>query len=153
MPTAWRLVKGAFAKEAFTGTGSRLHGTRWTPRGIPVVYTAESAALAAWEVVVHLHRRAFPSDYVIYRVELPEDTITRLEPRQLPSDWDADPPSPATQAMGLRWVTSRSSLVLQVPSVVIRPESNFLINPEHPDFRRLTISPPEPFLFDPRSFT
>lgn len=36
MRTAWRLIKGVYAKEAFTGTGSRLHGTRWTPRGVPV---------------------------------------------------------------------------------------------------------------------
>jgi len=28
MRTAWRLIKRVYAKEAFTGTGSRLHGTR-----------------------------------------------------------------------------------------------------------------------------
>ncbi len=153
MRTVWRLLKRAYAKEAFTGSGSRLHGTRWTPRGVPVVYTAESAALAAWEVVIHLPRHEFPSDYVIFRVELPEGAITRLEPRDLPAGWDANPPSPAAQAIGARWVVSRFSLALQVPSTVIRPESNFLINPEHPDFGRLTISRPEPLLFDPRYFT
>ena len=153
MRTAWRLIKRVYAKEAFTGTGSRLHGTRWTPRGVPVVHTAESAALAAWEVVIHLPQHALPSDYVIVRVELPEEAITRLEPRDLPAGWDATPPSPAVKAMGARWVASRSSLVLQVPSIVIRPESNFLINPAHPDFGRLTISKPERFLFDPRYFS
>ena len=91
MRTAWRLIKRVYATEAFTGTGSRLHGTRWTPRGVPVVHTAESAALAAWEVVIHLPQHALPSDYVIVRVELPEEAITRLEPRDLPAGWDATP--------------------------------------------------------------
>jgi RES domain-containing protein len=153
MRTVWRLIKAAYAKEAFAGAGSRLHGTRWTSRGIPVVYTAESAALAAWEVVVHLPKHALPSDYVLFRVQVPEDTVTVPEPSDLPAGWDADPPSPATQAIGTRWAASRSSLVLQVPSVVIRPETNFLISPEHPDFTRLIISTPEPFLFDPTAFT
>jgi RES domain-containing protein len=153
MRTAWRLIKRVYAKEAFTGTGSRLHGTRWTPRGVPVVYTAESAALAAWEVVIHLPQHALPSAYVLFRVELPEASITRLGAGDLPAGWDANPPPLAVQAIGARWVASRSSLVLQVPSIVIRPESNFLINPAHPDFGQLTISKPEPFLFDPRYFT
>lgn len=152
MRTVWRLIKRVYAKQAFTGTGSRLHGTRWTSPGIPVVYTAESAALAAWEVVVHLRKHQFPSEYVLFRLQVPEDAITVLDPDQLPAGWDADPPSPATQEIGTRWVAGRSSLVLQVPSVVIRPESNFLINLEHPDFAALTIPKPEPFVFDPRYF-
>jgi len=58
----------------------------------------------------------------------------------------------AAQAIGARWVARGTSLVLQVPSVVIRPESNFLINPEHREFAALTIPKPEPFVFDLRYF-
>lgn len=103
--------------------------------------------------MIHLPTHAFPSDYVLFRVEPPEEAIRRLESRDLPAGWDANPPSPAAQAIGARWVASRSSLVLQVPSIVIRSESNFLINPAHPDSGRLTISKPELFLFDPRDLT
>ena len=152
MRSVWRMIKRIYAKQAFTGIGSRLHGTRWTPPGIPVVYTAETAALAAWEVVVHLPKHQFPSNYVIFRLLVPEDAIAVLAPDALPAGWDTDPPSPATQAIGARWVAGRTSLVLQVPSVVIRPESNFLINPEHPEFAALTFPKPEPFVFDARYF-
>jgi RES domain-containing protein len=44
---------------------------------------------------------------------------------------------------------SGSSLVLIVPSVVIPQETNFLINPGHPDFELMEFGPVAPFEFDP----
>lgn len=152
MLTAWRLVKTAYAKTAFTGEGSFQFARRWNPPGIRMVYTAETASLAVMEVLVHLARSELPSAHTIFRVTIPESLITTLDRRALPTDWDADPPSSTPQTIGKRWIDRRVSVVLRVPSVVTRQESNFLINPAHPDFRRLTISPPEPFVFDPRSF-
>jgi RES domain-containing protein len=40
--------------------------------------------------------------------------------------------------------------VLELPSVIIRGEPNYLLNPAHPDFRKIVIGKPEPFSFDPR---
>jgi RES domain-containing protein len=37
-----------------------------------------------------------------------------------------------------------------VPSVIIPSERNFVLNPAHADFGRLTILPPQPFSFDSR---
>jgi RES domain-containing protein len=37
-----------------------------------------------------------------------------------------------------------------VPSAVVRGERNFLLNPRHPDFVRLTIGAAEPFELDAR---
>ena len=42
------------------------------------------------------------------------------------------------------------SLVLRVPSAVIPSAGNYLINPEHAQFKSAVIDPPEPFAFDPR---
>ncbi|MBI2497892.1 MAG: RES domain-containing protein, partial [Opitutae bacterium] len=39
---------------------------------------------------------------------------------------------------------------LRVPSVVVPGEFNYLLNPAHPDFKRVKIGKPEPFSFDPR---
>jgi RES domain-containing protein len=52
--------------------------------------------------------------------------------------------------IGERWLHTAASPVLSVPSVVIPSERNFIINPAHPDFARLTIHAAEPFSFDPR---
>jgi len=42
------------------------------------------------------------------------------------------------------------TVALRVPSVIIPEEYNYIINPAHPDFKKLRISRPEPFSFDPR---
>ena len=40
--------------------------------------------------------------------------------------------------------------MLEVPSVVVPEESNFLINPAHPDFRKIRFGRPETLEIDPR---
>jgi RES domain-containing protein len=47
-------------------------------------------------------------------------------------------------------VREARSAVLALPSVIIPGESNYLLNPAHPDFRKISIGKPEPFAFDPR---
>jgi RES domain-containing protein len=46
----------------------------------------------------------------------------------------------------------KRTAVLVVPSVVARPDCNVLINPTHPDFRKITQSKPEPVVWDRRLF-
>jgi hypothetical protein len=41
---------------------------------------------------------------------------------------------------------------LRVPSVLVPSESNFLLNPRHPEYTNLVIGEPLPFSFDPRLF-
>ena len=52
--TAWRIVKAKHKKRAFDGEGARIAGGRWNKIGTPMVYTADSLALAALELIVHL---------------------------------------------------------------------------------------------------
>jgi RES domain-containing protein len=52
--------------------------------------------------------------------------------------------------IGTRWAETGETVVLQLPSAVVPEEHNFLVNPRHPDFRRLTIGAAEPFEFDER---
>jgi hypothetical protein len=40
--------------------------------------------------------------------------------------------------------------VLEVPSAIVPSEMNYLLNPAQPDFRRIRVRRPLPFLFDPR---
>lgn len=52
--------------------------------------------------------------------------------------------------MGTVWIKQKISAVLRVPSVVIPRESNYMLNPEHPDFSRIVIEGPLAFQFDLR---
>jgi len=68
----------------------------------------------------------------------------------LPADWMLEPPGPSSQAIGDAWVQAGESAVLAVPTVLIPSETNYLLNPMHPDFKKISIGKPQPFAFDPR---
>ncbi len=152
MPTAWRLTEAAFAATALNGEGSLFSRGRWHSPGSRIVYTAESRALAVLEI--HTRLRGLPPriPYVLIGVTFPDRAVRRVDLQTLPDDWRAYPGPAALQALGDARITRKTSLVLQVPSAIIPEESNFLINPEHPDATRLTIGAAAPFRFDLRLF-
>lgn len=150
MITAWRICKARHLTTAFDGRGAAEHPGRWNPAGVPVVYLAESRSLASLEVLVHAED--FTLLTAIRWVAVPVTFAESLlqTPKRVPDDWREQPAPPTTQEFGRSWVDAGASVVLRVPSVVTAGEFNFLLNPRHPDFRRLRIGPPEPFAFDPR---
>ena len=76
--------------------------------------------------------------------------VRRVDPATLPATWRTDPPPRKLQKIGDAWVSAGESAVLQVPSAIVAAESNFLLNPAHPDFPQITICRPQPFRFDRR---
>lgn len=147
---AWRVVQEQFADTAFTGDGARLYGGRWNRVGTPIVYCAQSISLATLEILVNLDFGQALNKYVSIPVDFDDDLCQRNPPDQLPQDWASDPPPVSTQYVGSNWVTAGTSPVLAVPSVVVGSETNYLINPLHPDFSRLEIGSVSPLKFDPR---
>ena len=148
--TAWRMTKRKHARTAFSGEGARQFGGRWNHPGVPMVYAAETRSLAALEILVHLGSAELLEKYVLFEVGIDEALITRVEADKLPKNWKANPPPEKLRALGDEWILSVSSVVLQVPSALIPGESNFLLNPRHPDFSRLRLGKPVSFDFDPR---
>ncbi|MGD0097554.1 MAG: RES family NAD+ phosphorylase [Terracidiphilus sp.] len=149
----WRLCRAPYAGDAFSGEGARRFGGRWNSRGVPMVYTSTSLALAALELFVHLEPGQAPDDLVSVSAQLPEGEPARtLHSAELPPVWWTDSAAAAIRDLGDAWVRHRSSLALLVPSVPIRAEWNVLVNPLHPRIAELQIDPPQPFVFDARMF-
>jgi RES domain-containing protein len=148
--SAWRIVKAEFSAGAFSGEGARLFGGRWNSKGTSIVYTAQSASLAALELLVHLQRQQLLEAYVVARVSFDEALAGAVEAVALPAGWQDDPPPPALRRIGDEWAAALRSAVLRVPSAVVEDEFNYLLNPAHPDFAGVAIDPFEPFRFDPR---
>lgn len=48
------------------------------------------------------------------------------------------------------WIDNANRPVLRIPSAIIPPEYNYLINPKHPLFNKLKIGAPVNFSLDPR---
>lgn len=150
--TGWRIVLEEQSATAFDGEGARLYGGRWNSIGGPMVYAAEHLSLAALEVRVHIDRTRMRKLYKCFAFEFTETLMTTLPVGALPKEWQQEPPPPSLQAVGDQWVKSADSVILAVPSVIIPGELNFLINPRHPDFKKLKFSKPTDFAFDQRLF-
>lgn len=146
----WRLCARHREAEAFTGEGAARRAGRWNPKGVRVAYCAESRSLAALEVLVNVHDATllFAQVWVLVPVELSADLIER--PARVPENWRATPYGSETQDFGAAWVQERRSAVLRVPSAVVLGEFNYLLNPAHPDFKKMRVGKPGPFSFDPR---
>jgi RES domain-containing protein len=153
MPIAWRIVKTRVAQQAFDGEGARLYGGRWNSVGVRMVYTAGSVSLAVLEILVHLESADVLPAYSLCAVRFDNAVVTSLERSRLPPTWRDSPSPPDLLVIGDAWIASGASAVLEVPSAVVESESNYLLNPAHPDFSALIIEPPQPFTFDPRLFS
>ncbi len=122
-----------------------MYGGRWNERRTRAVYTAASRSLAVLEILVNY--AALPRDFVITPVRIPDRVkILSLPQALLAPGWQEA--TAATQILGGNFL--RNSAVLCVPSAVIPEESNYVLNPEHTDFRHIEFLHSEPFLFDPR---
>lgn len=139
MIRAWRICRDTYAD--LSGEGAKKYGGRWNSPGRPVVYLAEHPALAALEVLVHLDvpKDLVPDDYVLLRIDLPDEPPARLA--TFPTD---------TRAAGDRWLLEAQTAVLEVPSVVIPSAINLLLNPLHASSAQVRIVGKEPFSFDER---
>lgn len=150
MLSGWRIVRAARANSAFSGEGARIYGGRWNSPGTAIVYVSQHESLAALELFVHLTPLSPDGRYVSFRLDW-EDKLTEHFPvKNLPPRWNAEPPDFQTMQIGDEWVRAGKSVALAVPSVLSTSEVNFLLNPNHPDFKKIKISKPIEFRFDSR---
>lgn len=150
--TGWRIVPAEQAAAAFTGEGAKLYGGRWNSIGVPMIYASEHQSLAALEVRVHIDTTRKLKPYKCFAFHFDEHAMEVLPTSSLPKDWRQEPPSSSLQQIGDSWIRGASSLILAVPSVIIPDETNYLINPGHPNFSKLRIDRPADFAFDQRLF-
>lgn len=147
----WRICSSHHSSTAFSGLGNKHYGGRWTPPGRLAIYTAQQQSTAILEMLVHMDTRHFGSGFVLIAAELPDEiAVEAVRPDELPADWRERRDDPELQRIGLDWLARAASVALLVPSAVAPSDLNVILNPAHPDFERLTIHAPEPFVFDPR---
>lgn len=134
----------------FDGTGEARFGARWTSPGRSAIYAAGSYAGALMEVLAHARRLDLKVDYHCLVIEIPPTVrIIELDPRAI-LGWD-EPDYVISRQFGDRWVEEARSAVLCVPSITGRPhELNYIINPHHPDARKLKKGQQHPVIWDER---
>ncbi len=148
----YRVVPELYAGD-LSGEGARLYGGRWNPKGMAAVYTAESASQALLEYLPHFQVTYAPPDLVLVTIEAPDTLpIQEITEENLPANWDARPPIPATAMLGEKWLREHSFVGLRVPSVMLPYGKawNSILNPQHPKFSEMCVTEIVSLSIDPR---
>jgi RES domain-containing protein len=149
----YRIVREPYSKTPLAGEGAYRFGGRWSSPGTRLAYTAEHLSLAMIEYFVHIEAGDPPKDLVVVAADIP-DHVSRMvvPPRKLPSNWRQEPAPPGLAAVGDAFAAERKATILVLPSALVPSESNWLVNPLHPEFAEIQVRPPEPFHYDARFF-
>ena len=151
MTRVYRILRRPFAKSPLDGEGGYRFGGRWSSPGARLAYTSEHLSLAMLEYFVHLDPADPPRDLVVVRADIPDGVSrVRLAAKELPANWRQTPAPPALARFGDELVRRRNAAILIVPSVLAPSEFNRLINPRHPEFRRIRLGSLESFRYDAR---
>ena len=110
-----------------------------------MLYTAQTSSLSILEHLVHI-TGADSFKYLLLALIVDENQVADLR-TPLPENWKSD--ENATSKIGDQWIKDQTSTILKVPSVINPLESNFLINPNHPDLQ-LEIVNQDWFVYDRR---
>ena len=156
--TLWRLDRDKYVNEdcCLNGVGASKTSGRWNKEKEEVVYTSANISLAFLEVYIHLDlHNSSPENIIEYSsrriVQIYVDGLDYEEVKidRLPDRWreiitSKNPNKPTLlQRIGSKWLRSGITPVLKVPSAVVPYESNYLINPRHPDMiGRLSLQNP-----------
>jgi len=110
---------------ANNGRGAALHGGRWNPQGLEVIYTAQSRSLAALEVLVHY--AVLPRGFVCTALLIPECLVVTIKEGAHLNASNLYPQSAChtdEQHYGARWIPKY--VVFSVPSAIIRQERIYI---------------------------
>jgi RES domain-containing protein len=149
----YRVLRKTFARSPLDGEGAYRYGGRWSSPGTRLAYTSEHQSLAMLEYFVHLDADDAPPDLVLVTAEIPSDLPNeRVTTDDLPPQWRRSPAPGELVRIGDEFVQRAERCVLIVPSALAPHENNWLLNPQHASFHRITVSPPEALSYDPRMF-
>lgn len=145
-------ITNSLYKDDISGTGAKIKGARWNMPGSSMLYTAESISLSVLELLVHIGLQDIQNFYHLLAIAIPDNiVVTEINLNKLKKNWLED--EDYTAFMGTEFLKTNESLVLKVPSAIINEEYNLLVNPYHPDFKKIKIKRSNPFIFDQRLYT
>ena len=127
-------------------------GGRWNSPGKPVIYGSLSYSCAMLEILAHANTGRIPETHQYVIVDVPSGvSVEIVKENQLPESWDSGNNAPA-RAFGDQWLNEARSAILVVPSVIARLDQNALVNPLHPDVKKLLVPEPKKVIWDKRLF-
>lgn len=146
----YRFAHPKFADD-ISGTGAKLHGGRWNPPGIALLYTSENISLGLLEVLANANTFEELRALMLLEIEISlAAAMQEIKLSQLKKDWWND--FDYTQWLGAEILKTAKSLLIKCPSALVDREHNYLLNPAHPAFKKIKVKTKKDFRFDERLF-
>lgn len=145
----FRICKAVYAT-ALTTSGS---ANRWNIRGQQIIYAGSSRSLASLELVAHRASIVGSSSYKVMVISLPDEDkfFRQILIKDLPPNWRTLAAYATLQQIGSSWYSRQETLALKVPSALIPYEYNYVLNTEHPAFKKnVQLVRTEDFFWDER---
>ncbi len=154
MAFVYRAVRQKYAGQPLDTTGTWLYGGRWNPPGVGILYTAEHAALALVEILVHMPQVPYAElpTFRLFTLEIPDDSLRIVSANELPPYWQDDSYT-RSQTILDKWLKQPDVLAIGVPSSVMPDGINYLLHSAHIAYQRIRIMEEKALLIDPRLWT
>lgn len=147
----FRITQELYSED-LSGNGSFVYGGRWNSEGNYALYTSSSRSLALLETLAHVPAKLLRSKpYLLITLSVPgKEFMQKISIENLSTGWNAIDAPLFTKRMGDRFLLQRKDLLLEVPSVLIPEENNFILNPLHAGMKKVKIIHKRRIVFDSR---
>ena len=147
----FRITQEKYAED-LSGNGARLFGGRWNSEGLFAIYTSSSRSLALLETLAHTPAKMLQERiYILVTLSVPDAVKPEeIDREKLTAGWDAPDTRPLTKKIGDKFLRNKSGLLLIVPSVLMPEENNYILNPSHPDIKKVKLVNKRRIHFDAR---
>ena len=154
MKTLWRISNHC----DLAGLGGEKSDGRWhtAAPGRRIVYLSEHPAVALLEVLANLkgNPALFPEKYQLIEVHVEDEVYSAMI--ALHGDkgnaFDLEAPIEASRRAGDDWLRSKTSALASAPSLPSPRSMNLLLNPLHPDAKKVIIAECSWIKYDKRLF-
>lgn len=140
LPSPMRVYRIGDARGEFpvwTAEGARRTNGRWHEVGAEVIHASRNYSTAMLEMLAGWPGFEPPNQHFV-EAAIPAGASYEVVTADVLPGWHLENRG-ASQRFGRDWYQERRSVILIVPSVVARPETNVLINTRHPEYERLNI--------------
>jgi RES domain-containing protein len=143
----YRISNQLYSQD-ITGKGAALFGGRWNSKGNHALYLSSHRSLAILEILVNYnYEQLMHTAFDIVSVEIKNSkSIESL--KSLESNWRYLPKY--TKEIGDHFLMDKSKFMLKIPSAIIETEYNYMLNPDHIEFKKIKIINVSPLKLDNR---
>lgn len=138
----YRITRKRYEQSVLSGEGGLRVASRWNFKGDAISYTSASRALSLLEMLVHMDMEDMRSmNLIICEINVPDSLkVQKIPSKSLPEGWNKTPFNQGPQAYWHEFIEKKKAAVLRVPSIIIPEEWNYLIDPNHPDAKKIKVS-------------